>query len=164
MDRTNEFEWKVVWRDPNELIPYDKNAKLHDERQIRNIANSIKRFGWKQPGVITEDNVIVIGHGRRAAAIKIGCKMPVIVIDKVADDLTDDDIRELRLADNITNESPWDFELKETEMSELDFDGFEFGFEAAVDEEDFKTPAPFQDFDDDMKTANRCPRCGYEWN
>lgn len=163
MDRTKEFEWNVVWRDPKELIPYEKNAKLHDERQIRNIANSIRRFGWKQHGVVTKDDVIVIGHGRRLAAIKLGCKMPVMVVDKKAEELTDDDIKELRLADNITNESPWDFELKETEMSELDFDGFEFGFEVEEDD-DFKAPAPFQDFDDDMKTANRCPRCGYEWN
>ena len=163
-DRTKEAEFKIVWVDPNELIPYENNAKIHDDKQIRNIANSIRRYGWQQHGVVTEDNVIVIGHGRQLAAIKLGCKMPVKVINKKAEDLTDDDIRELRLADNITNESPWDFELKDTEMSELDFDGFEFGFTAADDEEDIKAPAPFQDFDDSMKTANRCPRCGYEWN
>ena len=163
MDRTQEFEWKVVWRDPKELIPYDRNAKVHDERQIRNIANSIKRFGWKQPGVITQDDVVVIGHGRRAASLRLGCKMPVIVIDKKAEELTDDDIRVLRLADNITNESPWDFELKDTEMSELDFDGFEFGFDADADEA-YSAPQPFKDYDDTMETTNKCPRCGYEWN
>lgn len=162
MDRTREFEWNVIWVDPNELIPYEKNAKIHDEKQIRNIANSIKRFGWKQPGVITEDDVIVIGHGRQEAAIKLGCRMPVIRIDKKAEELTDDDIRELRLADNITNESPWDFELKETEMSQLEFDGFEFGFEASDDV--YSVPEPFKEYDDDMSTAHKCPRCGYEWN
>lgn len=164
MDRTQEYKFNVIWVDPDTLTPYEKNAKVHDDRQVRNIANSIKRFGWQQHGVITEDNVIVIGHGRQLAAKKLGCKMPVIVIDKEAKDLTDDDIRELRLADNITNESPWDFELRDSEMSELDFDGFEFGFDAGDMDDPFKAPAAFQDFDDDMKTANRCPRCGYEWN
>lgn len=106
MDRTRELEWKIEYRDPNTLIPYEKNAKIHDAKQVKNIVNSIRRFGWQQPGVITADDVIVIGHGRRQAAIKIGCKMPVRVIDKTAEELTDDDIRELRLADNLTNESP----------------------------------------------------------
>ena len=162
MKKIKETEWNIIWVDPNEITPYEKNAKVHDDKQIRNIANSIRRYGWWQHGVITEDNVVVIGHGRRLAAIKLGCKMPVRVINKKADDLTDDDIRELRLADNITNESPWDFELKETEMSDLDFEGFEFGFEARDDV--MEAPSDFKEFGEEMETKNRCPRCGYEWN
>lgn len=159
MNRAKEYQWHIEWRDPNELIPYEKNAKVHDDRQIRNVANSIKRYGWQQPGVITRDNVLIVGHGRRLAAILLGVNMPVKVIES---DLTDDEIREYRLADNITNESPWDFELKETEMSELDFDGFEFGFTASDDA--ISAPEDFKEFDDSMETKNRCPRCGYEWN
>ena len=161
-DRTKETDFRIVWMNPNDLIPYENNAKVHDDKQIRNIANSIKRYGWQQPAVVTEDNVVVIGHGRRLAAIKLGCQMPVKVINKTAEELTDDDIRELRLADNITNESPWDFELKETEMSELNFDGFEFGF--TVSDDVLNAPEDFKEFDDNMDTKNRCPRCGYEWN
>ena len=122
------------WIDPNEVIPYDKNAKLHDERQVRNVANSIRRFGWQQDTVITSDHVLVIGHGRRLAAIELGCMMPYHVIDKTADELTDDDIRELRIADNQTNaETGFDLDMLALEVEDLSFDGFDFDF--GLDEE-----------------------------
>lgn len=97
-----EFEHSKYqnWIDPSKLIPYEWNAKKHDDKQIRNIANSIRRFGWQQDVVITTDNVLVIGHGRRLAALKLGCEVPYHVIDKTAEQLTDKDIRELRIADN----------------------------------------------------------------
>lgn len=149
MDRTRELEWRIEYRDPNTLIPYDKNAKIHDAKQVKNIVNSIRRFGWQQPGVITSDDVMVIGHGRRLAAIKIGCKMPVRVIDKTAEELTDDDIRELRLADNLTNESPWDLDLLNKELGELQMDGFDFEIdledsepEPEVEEDYYDKPLP----------------------
>lgn len=121
--KAKEYQWHIEWREPSELIPYDKNAKLHDEKQVKNIANSIKRYGWQQPGVITNEGVLIVGHGRRLAALKLGVKMPVKVIE---DDMTDEDIREYRIADNLTNESPWDIELRDMEMAELDFEGFDF--------------------------------------
>lgn len=115
------------WIDPNEVVPYERNAKKHDEKQIRNICNSIRRFGWQQDTVITGDNVVVIGHGRRLAALQLGCEMPYHRIDKTADEVTDEDIRELRIADNQTNaETGWDWGNLEIEMSDLDFSGFEF--------------------------------------
>ena len=117
-----------VWVDPHDLIPYALNAKQHDEKQVQNIANSIRRFGWQQEAVVTQDNVLVIGHGRRLASLQLGCKMPVRVIDQKAEDLTDEDIRELRIADNKTNESPWDFDLLQEDMDGLSFDGFDFDF------------------------------------
>lgn len=70
------------WIDPNEVIPYERNAKIHDEKQVANIANSIHRFGWQQDTVLTSDNVLVIGHGRRLAALNLGCEMPYHRIDK----------------------------------------------------------------------------------
>lgn len=91
------------WIDPAKTVPYERNAKIHTEKQIKNLVNSINRFGWQQDVVITSDNVLVIGHGRRLAALQIGCEMPYHVIDKKADELTDDDIRELRIADNQIN-------------------------------------------------------------
>ena len=106
-----------------------KNAKKHDEKQIKNIVNSINRFGWQQDTVITSDNVLVIGHGRRLAALEIGCKMPFHVIDKTADELTDEDIRELRIADNQTNaETGYDENILDIEIEDLSFDGFDFDF------------------------------------
>ena len=117
------------WIDPAKVTPYEKNAKKHDDRQIKNIVNSINRFGWQQDVVITSDNVLVIGHGRRLAALQIGCDMPYHVIDKTADELTDEDIRELRIADNQTNaETGMDWDTLEAELADLNFDGFDFDF------------------------------------
>lgn len=128
-NRANDHSKYKDWIDPNEVIPYEKNAKKHDEKQIRNIVNSIRRFGWQQDTVITSDNVLVIGHGRRLAALKLGCEMPYHRIDKTADELTDEDIRELRIADNQTNaETGFDFDLLTDEIADLDFDGFDFDF------------------------------------
>lgn len=120
------------WIDPNEVIPYDKNAKLHDERQVRNVANSIRRFGWQQDTVLTRDKVLVIGHGRRLAALELGCMLPYHIVDKDANELTEEDIRELRFADNLTNESPWDYVLGALDMEGLAFDGFDFDFDDFV--------------------------------
>lgn len=135
--KKREFDYSHYpeWRDPNELTPYSKNAKIHDEKQVRNIANSIRRFGWQQEAVVTSDGVLVIGHGRRLAAIKLGCKIPVKVIDQKAEELTDDDIKELRIADNLTNESPWDLDMLNEELAGLEMDGFEFDLDIPDEEE-----------------------------
>ena len=89
---------------------------------MRNLANSLRRFGWRQPVVIDERNVIVIGHGRVLGAKMLGLtECPVVR----ADDLTEDEIRELRIVDNKTNESNWNQYLQE-DVQELEFEGFEF--------------------------------------
>lgn len=121
----------ALWCDPEDVTPYERNAKKHDDKQVENIANSIRRFGWQQDCVVTRDRVLVIGHGRRLAAIRLGCKLPYHVIDKDADQLTDEDIRAARLADNKTNESGWDFGALDTELAELacSLDMREYGFE-----------------------------------
>lgn len=136
MSKGREFDHSKysLWIDPNEVIPYERNAKIHDERQIANIANSIRRFGWQQDTVITRDKVCVIGHGRRLAAIQLGCEMPYHVIDKDADEVTEDDIRELRLADNLTNsETGYNNGVLFLEIEDLDFDGFDFDYQNALD-------------------------------
>lgn len=114
----------------NDLHPYEKNAKKHPEDQVQHIANSLQKFGWKQPIVIDKDNVVVVGHGRLLAAKKLGMeKVPCVV----ADDLTEDEIKAFRLIDNKTNESEWNDELLELELEELseldDIDMSDFGFE-----------------------------------
>ena len=124
------------WIDPGKVTEYPGNAKIHTERQISNIVNSINRFGWQQDVVITSDNVLVIGHGRRLAALQIGCDMPYHVIDKTADELTDEDIRELRIADNQTNaETGMDWDTLEAELADLSFDGFDFDFGFGMEDE-----------------------------
>lgn len=105
----------------DELMPYQRNQKDHPEEQIRNLANSLKRFGWRQPVVIDENNVIVIGHGRVLAAKSLGMETAPVIR---ADDLTEDEIRELRIIDNKTNESAWNEYLRE-DLQELTFEGFD---------------------------------------
>ena len=116
---------EIVMRKVSELTPYDLNAKKHDDKQVANVANSIKRFGWQQPIVIDEQGVVVIGHCRLMAAKKLGLKeVPVTV----ASGLTEDEIKELRIADNKTNESPWDLGLLAEDIEGLDFEGFDLDF------------------------------------
>ena len=123
---------EVLYLSPDELIPYQGNAKTHPADQIGYIANSIKRFGWRQPIVVDSENVVVIGHGRLAAAKELHLEtVPVIR----ADDLTETEINALRLADNKTNESPWDFGKLEEELAALDIAGVDmgqFGFDSQV--------------------------------
>lgn len=91
------------WIDPHGVTPYEGNAKAHTKAQVRNIARSIRRAGWQQDTVLTRDNVLVIGHGRRLAALEIGCMMPFHTVDKDADELTQEEIDILRDVDNLTS-------------------------------------------------------------
>ena len=138
------------WIDPALVVPYPHNAKIHTEKQIKNVANSIRRFGWQQDTVLTRDNVLVIGHGRRLAALQIGCEMPFHMIDKDADELTDEDIRELRIADNQTNaETGLDIAILAPEIADLTFDGFDFDFDIpGLEEEPEPVEAPVPDVEE----------------
>ena len=121
-------ELKIVYLPPGDLTPYAKNAKKHPDDQVEHIANSIREFGFRQPIVVDADNVVVIGHGRLLAAKKLGLEQVPVVR---ADDLTEAQIKALRLADNKTNESEWDFDLLDAELVDLalDFDMSDFGFD-----------------------------------
>jgi len=116
---------KASPRPLSDLIPYERNQKNHDERQIANVANSLRRFGWRQPVVVDARNVIVIGHCRVLAAKQLGLDSAPCID---AADLSEDEIRELRIVDNKTNESDWNDYLN-TDIQELDFDGFDFDFD-----------------------------------
>lgn len=120
------MEYKVEMVDTDELIPYERNAKKHDDAQVEQIAESIRQFGFKQNLVIDEKNVVIIGHGRLLAAKKLGMKeLPCIRVH----DLTEEQIRALRLADNKLNESDWDNDLLTSELdSIMNIDMSLFGF------------------------------------
>ena len=68
------FKAAVAWRDPVALTPYERNAKYHPTNQVEVIARLIDRFGFDQPILIDEDDVVLKGHGRRLAAIRLGLK------------------------------------------------------------------------------------------
>lgn len=131
-----------------ELIPYANNAKEHDAAQVKNLALSLDRYGWKQPVVVDRNNVIVAGHGRVLAAKKSKrwCDKPVPCI--IADDLTDEQIAEFRLVDNKSAESEWDMEKLAEELSTLDLSAFDFDFgledklNAEVVEDDYDPNPP----------------------
>lgn len=117
---------QILEKKIGEIKPYEKNAKRHPEDQIQHIANSIKQFGFKQPIVIDKDGTIVCGHGRYFAAQKLNLDIVPCVL---ADDLTDEQIKAFRLADNKVAESDWDMDLLGDELDDiLNIDMSDFGF------------------------------------
>lgn len=126
-------ELRIEYLPVDALKPYSRNAKKHPDEQVEHIANSIREFGFRQPLVIDRDGVLVIGHGRLLAAKKLGLETVPCVR---ADDLTDEQVKALRLADNKLNESGWDFAALEEELNELEaeFDMADFGFAALAEE------------------------------
>jgi len=113
------------------LLPYIRNARTHSEAQVAQIAASIAEFGFTAPILAGSDGVIVAGHGRLAAARKLGlATVPVVVLDH----LTPTQRRALVIADNkIAENAGWDEELLRLELAELqeaDFDLALTGFDA----------------------------------
>lgn len=118
----------------NEIKPYEKNPRKNDD-SVKFVANSIKEFGFKVPIVIDSENIIVAGHTRWKAAKQLGLeKVPCIK----ADDLTPEQIKAFRLADNKVGEySQWDIDLLGEELRDLTdiFDMGEFGFFDTVEDD-----------------------------
>lgn len=116
-----------------DIRPYDRNPRNNDGA-VDAVAASIKEFGWQQPIVVDRDGVIIAGHTRYKAAQKLKCKeVPVVV----AENLTDEQVKAYRLADNKTGElAEWDTALLDEELAELaDFDMSQFGFDTILQEE-----------------------------
>jgi len=112
----------------NDIFTYDKNTKKHPKDQIDKIAESIKEFGFNVPVIIDKNNVLIAGHGRVMAANRLGLD-EVPAIQK--DNLTDEQIKAYRIADNKTAESEWDYDFLKDEFKDLqsmdynlDFTGF----------------------------------------
>ena len=154
-----------------DLIPYEKNTKKHDDVQINNVAESIKQYGFVQPIVIDKNNVVVIGHCRLLAAKKLKmADVPCVCVE----DLTEEQVKALRIVDNKSNESPWDFDFLADELADLDLSDFNFDFGIDMDaEEETITSEPreatgaveygTEDFSDE-KFECECPRCGSQFN
>jgi DNA modification methylase len=119
---------KIEQRAVTEIKPYEGNPRKNDQA-VDAVARSITEFGWRQPVVIDKDNVIVVGHTRWKAAQKLGLdKVPV----HVALDLTPEQARAYRIADNATNTlAEWDLELLPLELvglKDMNFDLSLLGF------------------------------------
>lgn len=117
---------KIKDIDIDKIRPYAGNQKEHPEKQIENIATSIREFGFIQPLVLDKENEIVIGHGRFLAAQKLELKTaPVVYVEN----LTKDQVRKLRIIDNKLNESAWNVEKLKADLDELDFSEFDISFD-----------------------------------
>lgn len=134
---------QIVEKKIADIKPYEKNPRKNDSA-VDAVANSIKEFGFKVPVVIDKDNVIVCGHTRYKAAQKLGLDVVPCV---VADDLTDEQIKAYRLADNKVSElAEWDIDLLGEEIDGIfDIDMSDFGFNL---EEEEDTPTEREDLSD----------------
>jgi len=101
------------------LIPYELNSKVHDETQVEKIANAIQATGWDQPIVVDMDGVIIKGHGRRLAALRLGQENVPVLVRR---DLTPEQVRVARLADNRVAVGGIDSDLLKRELATLEYD------------------------------------------
>lgn len=110
------------------IIPYSRNPRKN--QHVDKVASSIKEFGFQQPIVVDNEHIIIVGHTRYQAAIKLGMKeVPVII----ANNLSKNQVKAYRIADNrVAEESQWDNELLNLELLDLqkqEFDLESLGFE-----------------------------------
>lgn len=147
----------IVEKRLDEIRPYENNPRRNDEA-VQYVAESIRQFGWKQPIVIDRDGVIIVGHTRYKAAQSLGLETVPCMI---ADDLTPEQVKAYRLADNKVGEiAGWDFERLEAELEGIDsLNMVDFGF----------TDTEMEDIDNLFAPATKkekkskeicCPNCG----
>lgn len=121
-------EWPI-----DKVVPYENNPRNNDDA-VEATANSIREFGWQQPIVVDKDGIVIVGHTRLKAAKKLNLdQVPVTV----ANNLTDEQVKAYRLADNKTGElAEWESKMLNEELNEiLNIDMEQFGFEPEEDEE-----------------------------
>lgn len=143
-----------------ELKEYENNPRLNDEA-VEYVARSIEEFGFKNPIIVDSDNVIIAGHTRLKAARFLDLEeVPVII----ADDLTEEQARAFRLADNKVAElAKWDYSLLAEELDAIDLDMGEFGF---IELSDIDVDSFFEDTEPTMdpepeedEKEIQCPHC-----
>lgn len=130
-----------------DLKEYENNPR-HNDEAVEAVAESIKQYGFKVPIILDKNGVIVAGHTRKRAAELLGLET---VPCYIAADLTPEQVKAYRLADNKTGElATWDFEKLEKELAELtafDVDMSQFGFDEAVFDDGFSTDFELPDDD-----------------
>lgn len=122
---------EIINIDINKLKPYKNNPRKNDEA-VEYVANSIKEFGFKVPIIVDKDYEIIAGHTRLKAAQQLGLKEVPIII---ADDLTEEQVKAFRLADNKVSENAyWDFDLLSEELKNIGLDMTQFSFNKILEE------------------------------
>lgn len=162
----------IIDKPLGELTPYENNPRYNDAA-VDAVAESIRQFGFKVPIVIDKDGVIIAGHTRLKAALKLGLATAPCV---VADDLTPEQAKAFRLADNKTGElADWDLDKLTAELdgiADIDMTGFGFALDTASLADGDTTQhtqgrgAAEVDLGEvaDGKFAHECPRCGFKFN
>lgn len=118
----------LVKRKLSDLIPYENNPRKNDDA-VKAVAESIRQCGYVAPIIVDEDGVILAGHTRLRALQELGKKEADVI---VKEGLTEEQKRKYRLLDNKTAEiAEWDFNALAAELEDLDFEGFDFGFDEA---------------------------------
>jgi site-specific DNA-methyltransferase (adenine-specific) len=158
---------KIEMRGLHTIRPYENNPRINDSA-VDAVAASIREFGWKQPIVIDKNSVIIAGHTRWRAAQRLGLQsVPVLV----ATDLTDQQVKAYRLADNRSAElADWDFSKLAVEL-----DGIDDALKASLADLNFdalQTQIPvepeslpeFPEVNENIDTEHTCPKCGYKWS
>ena len=162
---------QVVAKSIDDIKPYENNPRNNDDA-VDAVANSIKEFGWQQPIVVDIGGVIIAGHTRYRAAQKLGLKTVPVVVAK---DLTEEQVKAYRLADNKSGElADWNFSQLNEELQGIDdLDMTEFGFDESEINlaDDWSDDGELDDYDEPDDSDNEpedeepklvCPQCGYE--
>lgn len=148
---------KIIQIKTEDLIPYENNPRYNDDA-VQYVAESIRNFGFKVPIIIDKDNIIVAGHTRLKAAKELNMQQVPCII---ADDLTEEQIKAFRLADNKVGEiAEWDYDLLQQELSDIvDIDMQDLGF---ADVDGLDLDQFFTDYKPEEKPPKMvcCPHCG----
>lgn len=156
----------IIQKRLDEITPYENNPRMNDAA-VESVAESIRQFGFKNPILVDADGVIVAGHTRHKAAQKLGLEtVPVIVMD----DLTEEQCKAFRLADNrVAENSVWDDEKLKQELdalAEMGVDMEVFGFldevVAAAEALDLDDVLPQKAQTEDRQVCH-CPKCGFQF-
>lgn len=162
MQRKNELKVEIWSID--RILPYEKNPRIIPQSAVEKLATSIKLYGWRQPIVVDKKGVIIAGHTRRLAAMRLGLtEAPV----HIAADMSTADAKAYRLADNrVADETRWDVaglaaELKD--LAGLDLNLLDLGFDPI--ELPTSEPEPIEIAGDEVKpldvvSSRICPHCG----
>ena len=163
---------KIEMLNPADLVAYARNSRTHSTYQVKQIADSIREFGFTNPVLIADDETVIAGHGRVLAALDLGLgAVPCIRLSH----LSETQRRAYVIADNkLALNSGWDFDLLVDELKALELADYSLeviGFDIKELESLYKNetsnatpPEQFPEHDENIKTDHACPKCGYEWS
>jgi len=156
-----ELKWHTEQRKVKDLIPFEGNPRQLTEKQAKDLEKSLKRFDLVEIPAIDTDNKTIAGHQRLKILQSLGRGDEVIDVRVPSRKLTDAEFLEYNLRSN-KNTGEWDFDLlaniDETLLTDVGFDEIDlnrmFNLETDIKE---------KEFDENIETKNKCPKCGYEW-